>query len=421
MRVLIVGGGGREHALAWGLKRSPSVDLVATCPGNPGTAALGPTHPTPSRQEELVQLARNLESDLVVVGPEAPLVAGLADSLRQAGIDVFGPSAAAARLEGSKVFAKQFMEGCGIPTARFGVFDDAERAHDFVRHSEVALVVKAEGLAAGKGVLVPSTEDETHRAVDRVLVERAFGEAGARVVLEERLSGPELSLMAVADGRNWLCLTPSRDHKRLLEGDAGPNTGGMGAIAPVGGIGASELSDLERRVIEAALRGMEDLGTPFVGCLYAGLMLTADGPRVLEYNVRFGDPEAQALLPLVEGDLGLLLRSAARGALEADTVRLVEGAAASVVLAAPGYPAEPRRGLEIGGVDDLPEKVVAFHAGTARRADGALVTAGGRVLALTALGDDLQGALETTYAAIERVHFEGMQFRADIGRGEVNR
>lgn len=414
MRVLVIGGGGREHALAWAMRRSENVELVVSAPGNPGCAALGPIHGA-SNAAEILALARELAVDLVVVGPEVPLVAGLADDLRAAGLAVFGPSAAAARLEGSKVFAKQFMARHGIPTAGFSVFDDAERACAFVRAAGRPMVVKADGLAAGKGVFVPGDLKETERAVRSLLVDRLFGAAGERILVEERLEGPELSITAVVDGERWLSLPPSRDHKRLLDGDRGPNTGGMGAIAPVPGISGGLLEEIDQGILAPVIAGMAEAGTPFTGCLYVGLMLTAAGPKVLEFNVRFGDPETQVLMPLLEGDVAGLLASAARGRLEADRVRLASGSAATIVLAAPGYPSAPQKGSPIRGAEELPAGVELFHAGTRRNAAGQLLTAGGRVLCLTGLGESLDEALNTTYAAVQGVHFVGAHYRRDIG------
>ena len=419
MRVLIIGGGGREHALAWAIERSPGASAIHTSPGNPGTALLGSNHPG-GDAEQILELTARLEIDLAIVGPEAPLVDGMADRLRASGIAVFGPSAVAARLEGSKVFAKRFMRDNAIPTAPFEVFDDAEAARAFVRSAGMPLVVKADGLAGGKGVLVPPSLDETLEAVDRVLVDRAFGDAGARVLLEERLAGPELSVMAIVDGRRWLSLPPSRDHKRLLDGDQGPNTGGMGAIAPVPGLDPNLLEMIDQDVIGAAVRGMERRGTPFAGCLYAGLMLTPEGPRVLEFNVRFGDPEAQALLPLVEGDFAHLLLSAAHGEIDPGAVTIRDAAAATVVMAAPGYPARPESGMPIEGLDDLPPDLIAFHAGTSFRGDARVIVSGGRVLSLTATAPDLEGALSRAYRGAELVRFEGAHFRRDIGRSSCD-
>jgi phosphoribosylamine--glycine ligase len=414
MRVLIVGGGGREHALAWAISGSPGVREVVTSPGNPGTDVLGPRAPG-TIPEEWVRIAAERRIDLAVIGPEGPLVAGAANALRAAGVAVFGPSAEASRLEASKVFAKEFMVRHGIPTAEFEVFSEAQAAKDFVRHRACPMVVKADGLAGGKGVLVPSSITETLAAIDLVLTERAFGAAGSRVVLEERLTGPEVSIMAIVDGERWFLLPLSRDHKRLEDGDRGPNTGGMGAIAPVPDLDPGLVAEVERSVIAPTVAGLRAEGMPFIGCLYAGLMLTADGPRVLEFNVRFGDPETQVLLPLLTGDVAGLLISSATGNLDSKRAQVVAGAAATVVLAAPGYPRAPRVGQVIEGLDSLPAECTAFHAGTARDASGRLIVAGGRVLALTGRGASVAEAVVTAYTAAERVHFSGMHLRRDIG------
>ena len=414
MRVLIVGGGGREHALAWAISRSPGVEMVAASPGNPGTEVLGP-RVSGAVPAEWVRIATELRIDLAVIGPEGPLVAGAADALRAAGVAVFGPSAEASRLEASKVFAKQFMLRHGIPTAEFQVFSSADDAKAFVRTRSKPMVVKADGLAGGKGVLVPSTVAETMVAIDRVLTERDFGDAGGRIVLEERLIGPEVSVMAIVDGKRWFLLPLSRDHKRLEDGDRGPNTGGMGAIAPLSGLDPQLVAEVEQRVIAPTVAGLRAEGMPFVGCLYAGLMLTSTGPRVLEFNVRFGDPETQALLPLLSGDVAGLLLSAARGALAPECARVENRVAATVVLAAPGYPRAPQTGQLITGLDSLPPDCLAFHAGTARDSSGRIVVAGGRVVALTGIGSSTATAIARAYTAIEQVHFPGMHYRRDIG------
>ncbi len=418
MNVLIVGSGGREHALAWAVSRSPRVDRLFVAPGNGGTASLGENVELDAGDAAaIVEFARTACIDLVVVGPEAPLVAGLADRLRDAGIAVYGPPAEAARLEGSKVFAKRFMAEHGIPTADFDACDDAEAAHAAVERRGAPVVVKADGLAAGKGVVVASTLDEAHAAVDAMMVEGRFGEAGVRVVVEEALEGEELSVHAVCAGRSARLLPPSQDHKRVGEGDTGPNTGGMGAVAPVPGVDAAELELVRRRIVEPVLRGLDARGAPFAGTLYAGLMRTAQGPKVLEFNVRFGDPEAQVLLPLLRGDVLDLLDGAARGALPDAAVVDADRAAATVVLASRGYPGACEKGFVIEGLDAIDdERVVVFHAGTRLDVDGTVRTSGGRVLAVTGVDATLAGALDAAYAAVDRIRFEGAFCRRDIGR-----
>lgn len=413
MNVLLVGSGSREHALAWKLAQSPLLGQLFIAPGNPGTAQLG--HNVPVDAEAiplLVDVARRQRVGLVVVGPEAPLAAGLADACTAAGIPVFGPSTAAARIESSKVFAKQLMARAGIPTAAAHTFGDPAEAIAFVRASRAPWVVKADGLAAGKGVVVAEDVDATIAAIERLMATSA----GRRIVLEQRLSGPEVSVLALCDGTTLLPLPPARDHKRLLDGDAGPNTGGMGAYAPVD-LDAETFEQIVERLMRPAVRALAEAGTPFRGALYAGVILTEDGPQILEFNARFGDPEAQVILPLIEGDLLAALLACAEGRLQPDMLGWGSGAAACVVLAAAGYPDAPRRGDPITGIEALDEPgVLLFHAGTAWQ-DGELVTNGGRVLGVTGLGRTLPAALARAYAAVEQIRFDGMQYRRDIGRG----
>ena len=413
MNVLLVGSGGREHALAWKLAQSPKLKQLLVAPGNPGTARIGRNVPVGvDAFDQLLHLVRQEQIDLVVVGPEAPLAAGLADFLAAEGIAVFGPTAAAAQIESSKIFAKQIMRQAGVPTAEAHSFGSPADAIAFAQASAEPWVVKADGLAAGKGVVVPDSPAATLAAIEQVM---ATG-AGSRVLLEQRLAGDEVSVLALCDGERLLPLPPARDHKRLGDGDAGPNTGGMGVYAP------SDLDLKTYRTIVADLmlpvvRALAANGTPFRGVLYAGVMLTPDGPRVLEFNARFGDPETQALMPLLEGDLLEALYACATGRLRPNMLTVRPGAAACVVLAAAGYPEAPRAGDPICGLEvvaDLPG-VVAFHAGTAF-AQGTFTTAGGRVLCITGTGPSRRVALERAYAAVAEVSFAGMQFRTDIGR-----
>jgi phosphoribosylamine--glycine ligase len=417
VKVLLVGSGGREHALAAALVRSPSCAELHCAPGNPGIARIATCHPVSVADNEgLVQLAVELRCDLVVVGPEVPLVAGLADDVRAAGVAVFGPGAAAARLEGSKAFAKDVMEAAGVPTARHIVLSSLADVEAAVDDLGGACVVKADGLAAGKGVVVASGREEAIAAARSFLSGEAHGDAGATVVVEELLVGEEVSLLALCDGLVAQPLLPARDYKRIGDGDCGPNTGGMGAIAPVPGLTAEQAARLCEVAHEPVLLELERRGARFTGCLYAGVMLTADGPRILEFNVRFGDPETQAILPLLEGDLAAALYAVAMGAPDPALVRVADGACVSLVLASAGYPVVPTHGDPIEGVDDADacEGVSVYHSGTALR-DGRLVTAGGRVLAISAVGPDLQSARERAYAAAARVRFEGQQLRRDIG------
>ena len=418
MKVLLIGAGGREHALAWKIAQSPRLEHLYVAPGNAGTAALAapaenvpiPAADTPA----LVAFARANAIDLVIVGPEGPLAAGLADALQAAGIAVFGPSAAAAEIEASKAFAKAFMARHGMPTARYAAFDQLDPALDHLRALDYPVVIKASGLAAGKGVILPATSAEAEAVLRRILLAREFGPAGDEVIIEERLSGPEVSLLAFCDGLTVRPMLPAQDHKNLLDGDRGPNTGGMGAYAPAPICPPARLAELTRTILQPAIDGLRAEGRPFVGVLYAGLMLTADGPRVLEFNCRFGDPETQAILPLLDSDLLDIAEACTRGALAGVDIRWKPGAAACVVLASAGYPGASPLGLPISGLDAPLDQAVAFHAGT-RRADGQVVTAGGRVLAVTGWGADLPQALAHAYAGVGAIHFEGQHYRRDIG------
>ncbi len=413
IRVLIVGSGGREHALGWALARSPHRPHLWFAPGNAGTLALGPSVPVdPLDIPALVQAAWGLRADLTVIGPEAPLAAGVVDRFRAAGLPVVGPSQAAARIESSKAFAKEVMAAAGIPTAPWRTFDDVGDAVAFVRNAGRPLVVKADGLAGGKGVAVCRNPAEAEAAVLRAMVEGAFGAAGRRVVVEERIAGEELSALAVTDGRAVRLLLPARDHKRLLEGDRGPNTGGMGAVAPVPLDASTErevVGILERAVAELARRGC-----PFTGILYAGLMLTDRGPQVLEFNCRFGDPEAQVILPLLASDPVELLLAAVEGTAHRLAPRWHAGAAVGIVLAGGRYPEAAERDLPIEGLERTWPQVVVFHSGTALR-EGRVVTAGGRVCTVVARGESVEAARDRALAVAGEIRFAGRQYRRDIG------
>lgn len=411
MRVLLLGSGGREHALAWKLAQSPQLSALLCGPGNPGTAKLGRNVPLKADDPDAVAaLARQERVDLVVVGPEAPLVAGVADALAAEGIPCFGPVAAAARLEGSKAFAKEVMAEAGVPTADFQVFTDVAAAEAYAV-AQGRIVVKADGLASGKGVIV-APDAESARAAVRAVA--AMGTAGQRMVLEELLEGEEVSVIALCDGERYVLLPPAQDHKRVGEGDTGPNTGGMGAYCPVPFFSPEALAQVGERVIAPMLAVMRKRGAPFKGALYAGLMLTRNGPKVLEFNARFGDPETQVLMLQLGEDLLPLLDACARGRLEPRPLTLAPGASVGVVLAAEGYPETPRRGQRIQGLEAVPAGASVFLAG-AEEKDGALLTSGGRVMTVCARGKDLVEARERAYAAISGLRFEGMHFRRDIG------
>jgi phosphoribosylamine--glycine ligase len=417
MRVLVVGSGGREHALAWKIAQSPLVHALFAAPGNPGLGRLATLVPLQADDiAGLTTFAVRERIDLVVVGPEAPLVAGLVDRLAAAGRLAFGPTAGAARIEGSKAFAKEVMIAAGIPTAAFATFTDPKGAQAWARERGGQVVVKADGLAAGKGVVVCSSIEEAEAAIDQILVGRIHGAAGATLLLEEKLTGPEASCIAITDGERVRMLPAAQDHKRIFDGDRGPNTGGMGAFSPTPTVSASLLLEIERTVLSPAVRELARRGHPFRGALYAGIMLTPSGPRVLEFNARLGDPETQPILMRLRSDLVPALLAAARGDLSRITFDVDPRASVGVVLAAEGYPGQVTRGDAIAGLDawfDADQQV--FQAGTASVEGGPVVTAGGRVLTVCALGADHAEARRRAYEAVGKVSFRGMQFRKDIG------
>jgi phosphoribosylamine--glycine ligase len=417
MRILVVGGGGREHALAWRIARDrPDAELFVA-PGNGGTAELATNVPLVATDVVgIARWCRERSPDLVVVGPDDPLAAGIVDRLTADRVRVFGPTAAAARIEASKAWATELCREAGVPIPASAVFDDPDEADAFVRARDAVFVVKADGLAQGKGVIVPDDVSGTHAAIDRIGRRRAVGEAGARLLLQERLRGPEASVFAVCDGTDHRLIGVARDHKRIGEGDTGPNTGGMGAYTPLAEIGDPLLAEIDARIIEPVLRGMRAAGAPFTGFLYAGLMLTDGGPVAIEFNARLGDPEAQVVLPLLRFDLVAVMEAAIDGRLAELELAAPAGAATCVVLASGGYPGAYRSGLPISGLGETDPATIVFQAGT-REEDGRIVTSGGRVLAVTGLGANVSEATARAYAGAARITFEDMVRRGDIAAG----
>ena len=424
MKVIIVGGGGREHALAWKLSQSPDVEEVVCAPGNAGTARVGRNAPVGAEDiADLFSLAKEEKPGLVVVGPEAPLALGLVDELEALGIPAFGPSAEAARIEASKAFSKALMDEAGIPTAAYGIFEDAGAAKDFVSERGGAWAVKADGLAAGKGVLLCPDTASAHAAISEIMEHRAFGEAGATCVVEEFLEGEEASFLAFADGETALPMASAQDHKAIGEGDTGPNTGGMGAYSPAPVLPGDLEEHALETVIKPAIRAMARRGTPYKGILYAGLMVQGDELKVLEFNCRFGDPECQPLLTRMEGDLLPVLMACVEGNLHETTIRYSQDAAVCVVMAAGGYPDAYRKGDAIRGIEDADAMpgVHVFHAGTALNDEGEVVTAGGRVLGVTARGMDIRAAIARAYEASDLIYWEDAYLRKDIGAKALRR
>lgn len=417
MRVLVIGSGGREHALVWKLSLSPEITKIFCTPGNGGIAEMAELVDIGAEDiEGLADFAESKDVDLTIVGPEAALAKGIVDLFEKRGLRIFGPSKAAARLESSKAFAKNIMKKYHIPTGQFAVFDDAQAARAYVRQLGVPIVIKADGLCGGKGVIVAQTLSEALGAIDLFMEDKIFKAAGERIVIEERLVGEEASFLVVTDGVTAVPMVPAQDHKRLLDGDKGPNTGGMGAYAPAPVLTEALSQQVMDQVIMPTIRGMANEGSPFKGVLYAGLMLTSDGLKVLEFNVRFGDPEAQAVLPLLKTDLVPLLDDAVEGRLSVTHCEWSRGSAACVVLASGGYPGDFQIGKEIRGLDLFKGRkdVMVFHAGTKRDRER-IVTWGGRVLNIVGTGVDLEDALKHAYDAIGQISFDGMQFRKDIG------
>ena len=416
MKLLVVGSGGREHALAWKLAQSPQVETVFVAPGNAGTVL----------EPKLQNLAKTDHQDLIdfsctegiaftVIGPEAPLAAGIVDDFRAAGLPVFGPTQAAAQLESSKDFAKAFMQKHGIPTAQYQTFENAEKAHDYVNRKGAPIVIKADGLAAGKGVIVAMTLDEAHAAIDDMLLGNKMGNAGARVVIEDFLQGEEASFIVMVDGDNVLPMATSQDHKRLLDKDQGPNTGGMGAYSPAPVVTPAVYERAMNEIILPTVRGMKADGNEFTGFLYAGLMIDASGaPYTIEFNCRFGDPETQPIMSRLDSDFVELIQAALNRQLDSVTAQWKPQTAVGVVLAAENYPDSPKKGNAISGLAEADQIGKVFHAGTAEGNNGEILTNGGRVLCVVGLGDDTAAAKAQAYQALEKIHFDGMQYRTDI-------
>lgn len=423
MNILVIGSGGREHALVWKIAQSPLAGRVYCAPGNPGIAKLATCVDIGVKDfDKLIAFAKDSDIGLVVVGPEDPLAAGLVDRFAAEGVTAFGPGKAAAQLEASKVFAKEFMKRRGIPTAEYAEFDDAAKAIEYIERVGAPLVVKADGLAAGKGVTVATDTEMAISAVREAMLDKAFGEAGAKVIIEEFLVGEEASILAFADGRCVVPMMSSQDHKAVYDGDAGPNTGGMGAYSPAPVVTPALLEETVRTILEPCVSGMAAEGTPYRGCLYAGLMITKSGPKVVEFNCRFGDPETQVVLPQLESDLVPILLACANGTLAETPVLWKQGACVAVVMASGGYPKDYEKGKAITGIDaaEGDPDVVVFHAGTKRQGDD-LVTNGGRVLNVTAFGPDIAGTIAKAYVAVGKIGFEQAHFRTDIGAKAVAR
>lgn len=416
--VLIIGSGGREHALALKLSQSPSIEQISCSPGNPGTKQVCRNiELNQSSFDEILKLCIDEKIDLVVIGSEQPLVEGLADFLRNKNINVFGPSKYAAQIESSKSFAKQIMKEAGVPTAFYKEYfrKDIQTALDYIKNSDYPIVIKADGLAAGKGVIICEDFLQAKKTIESIFIENIFGQSGEKIVVEEFLSGEEASVFAITDGKNFITLPAAQDHKRIGDNDTGKNTGGMGAYAPTPLIDEKLILEIENKIISPVINKLNDIGTPFIGCLYAGLIITKDGPKVIEFNCRFGDPETQVVLPLLDGDLAELLYSAAVGNLNKNAVSYNGGSSVCVVAASEGYPDSYKKGFEIRGLDTNDPEIIIYHAGTSEK-DGKIFTNGGRVLGVTSVikENDVIKAREKAYRSLSKIYFEGIYFRKDI-------
>lgn len=423
MKVLVIGSGGREHALVWKLAQSPKAEKIFAIPGNPGIAELAECVAGISIEDNgaVVSFAKEHGIDLVVVGPEVPLMNGIVDALNEAGIRAFGPKRAAAKLEGSKSFSKELMKKYGIPTAKYEVFTDAAAARAYVEQEGAPIVIKADGLAAGKGVIVAMTKEQALHAIDDIMEDQAFGSAGSRVVIEEFMEGEEASLLAFTDGKTICPMISSQDHKRAYDGDEGPNTGGMGTYAPAPVMTEENLRLATENILKPVIAAMQQEGHPYQGCLYAGLMITSEGPKVVEFNARFGDPETQVVLPLLESDLVSIMCACADGTLAEQEIKWSKGSAVCVVLASGGYPGSYSKGYEITGLGKAKAlNTLVFHAGTGEK-DGKILTAGGRVLGIVATGGDVREAVDRAYKGVGEVRFQDMHYRKDIAHRALER
>ncbi|MGI6514757.1 MAG: phosphoribosylamine--glycine ligase [Syntrophomonadaceae bacterium] len=418
-KVLVIGQGAREHAMVWKLKQSSGVEQVFAVPGNAGISQLAECFDVKPEAEPLLDLVDRKQIDLTVVGPEAPLMEGIVDEFEARGMKIFGPRRDAALLEGSKVFTKNLFKKYGIPTADFRSFSDIDEARDYLRERGTPIVVKADGLAAGKGVVVAADKETAFQALDTIMRDRAFGDAGREVVIEECLQGEEVSVFALCDGKTVVPMVAAQDHKRVFDGDRGPNTGGMGAYSPPPFYNQELHQRVMKEIMEPVVKAMAAEGRPYKGVLYAGLMLTADGPKVLEFNVRLGDPEAQVILPLMETDYLTVLEAVIDGKLDRTPISFLPRASVCVVLASAGYPGRYETGHVIAGLEDVSPDILVFHAGT-RRYGSQLVTDGGRVLSVVSTGDTVAQAIDRVYREIPRIRFEGMHYRRDIGARALN-
>jgi phosphoribosylamine--glycine ligase len=421
-KVLVIGSGGREHTLVWKLSQSRVIAGIYCAPGNGGISQFAECVPIKADDiAGIVDFACENEIDIVVVGPELPLTLGLVDALEEAGIKAFGPSRRAAEIEGSKAFAKDLLQRYGIPTASYGVFTDIETARNFAREIKGPWVIKADGLAAGKGVIICSTLEEADSAIEEIMTGANVGQAGEKIVIEEFLEGEELSILAFCDGKSIIPMVPAQDHKRIFDGDEGPNTGGMGAYTPVPIATPELMEEIDEKILQPVIKAMQKEGRPYRGVLYPGLMLTKEGPKVLEFNCRFGDPETQVVLPRLESDLGEIILAVVDGELDKLNIAWKPQACITVVMASGGYPGSYQTGYLIKGLNtELANDVIVFHSGTSKE-DGRIVTAGGRVLSITALGNSLTQARESAYQTVEKITFEGAQYRSDIANRALNR